>query len=113
MKTRKNSSSILLHKYSYILNLRCARPAAFSGRKLSDLDKEFCESIKESSSVVPIVILSCCLVILAAVIFITIKYRKEIMILAFTRFNISHSCRIKTVDIDKKFMHLFSIVNRI
>ena len=107
MNTIKKSSSILLHKYSYILNLRCARPAAFSGRKISDLDKEFCESIKVSSLVVPIVNLSCCLVILAAVIFITIKYRKEIMILAFTPFNISHSCRIKTVDIDKKLCIYF------
>ena len=102
MNTIKNSSSILLDKYSYILDLRCAKPDALSGRKLSDLDKEFCEFIEVFSLVVPVVILSCCLALLAAVLFITIKYRKEIMILAFTRLNISLPCR-ETVDMDKQF----------
>ena len=93
MTTIKNRSSVLLEKYDFILDMQCAKPASLAGKKLSQLDNEFCEFIEVFSLVVPVIILACCLVLLTFVLFVVIRYRKEIMILAFTRLRISLPCR--------------------
>ena len=102
MNTIKNRSSVLLDKYDFILDMQCAKPASLAGKKLSQLDKEYCEFIEVFSLVVPVVILACCLVLLTAVLFVVIRYRKEIMILAFTRLNISLPCR-EVTNVNKEY----------
>ena len=102
VNTLKNSSSVLLKKYNYMSELKCAQPASLSGKIISKLDNEHCEFIEVFSLVVPVVILSCCLVFLALVMLITIKYRQEIMILAFTRLHISLPCR-EVVNVNKAY----------
>ena len=102
MNTIKNRSSVLLDKYGFILNMQCAKPESLAGKTLSELDNEYCEFIEVFSLVVPVVILACCLVLLTIVLFVVIRYRKEIMILAFTRLHISLPCR-EVTNGDKEY----------
>ena len=102
VNTMKNSTSILLQKYKYMLDLKCAKPPALLGKKISQLGKEHCEFIEVFSLVVPVIILACCLLLLAVILFVTIKYRQEIMILAFTRLHISLPCR-EVINADREY----------
>lgn len=102
MATIQNRSSVLLEKYDYILDMKCVSPASLAGRKLSQLNQEFCEFIEVFSLMVPVIILSCGIAFLIIVLIIVIRYRKEIMILAFTRLHISLPCR-EVVKADKRY----------
>lgn len=92
-------------KYHYLSNLTCETPKAVHGEKIIDLSLEQigCEIRKTSFLEGPVIVLSVFIIVFTVATILGIRYRKEIVILTYTRFNILLPCRQKGVDIDKQY----------
>ena len=91
--------------YSYLADLQCATPSHLKGIKLGDLqvtDTCHIETSKEYF-VVPIVILIVAVLILIITLFLVLRYRQDIQIILFTRFDIIMPCQSRADDIDKTY----------
>ena len=97
-----NRSYQLHQKYDYLLNLSCGGPLKYKGQTIISLETQWCHLLKNIVLSVPLVIVSCLFVVSLAIIIITIRYRKEIVILTFTRLHISLPCR-KVYNNNKRF----------
>ncbi|XP_061196726.1 protein toll-like [Saccostrea echinata] len=101
------SIPMLKHKpgYSYLKGLKCSSPKLVSGRKLITLtDVELgCETEIKVFQSGPIIILCVLVFLLLVCLIIIIRYRVEIKILAFTRFNIVFPCQQQDFSENKKF----------
>lgn len=100
----KNTSNELEAKYEYLRNLKCSSPAQYKGEIISLLENDFCETLVILAT--PLVILSVFVLVFVVVFFVTIRYRREIMILFFTRLHISLPCR-SVVKIEDKAYDAF------
>lgn len=91
--------------YSYLRDLVCSAPDTVSGRKLMTLsDIELgCETEITVFQSGPIVILCVLVFVLIVCLVVIIRYRVEIKILAFTRFNIVFPCQQQDYADNKKF----------
>ncbi|CAC5424895.1 Toll-like receptor Tollo [Mytilus coruscus] len=92
-------------KYHYLSNLTCQTPKALHGEKIIELSLEQigCEIRQTSFLEAPVIILSVFIIVFTVATIFGIRYRKEIVILTYTRFNILLPCRQKGVDIEKKY----------
>ena len=90
--------------YTYIKDLQCMGPNSLKGKTLEFLkiDDLPCESETEYF-VVPVVALSVTVVVLGLILFLVLRYRKEVMILMYTRFHIIVPCQSGTWDDDKRY----------
>lgn len=103
VKELKNTSSKLLTRYKYLTEMKCAQPEQLKGRFVAQLEHDLCEALEVIILAAPLAILSTFLLILVTVLVLTIKCRKEIMILAFTRLHISLPCRKVITNEDKTY----------
>ncbi|XP_046563133.1 protein toll-like [Haliotis rubra] len=79
--------------YTYLRDLKCVTPEKFQGRTIRDLSKEMLCSTDTRAYIAQISVLSVVVIILLITIIVMTRYRKEITILAFTRFNITLPCQ--------------------
>ncbi|XP_067651917.1 toll-like receptor 6 [Haliotis asinina] len=79
--------------YTYLWDLKCVTPERFQGRTIRDLSKEMLCSTDTRAYIAQISVLSVVVIILLVTIIVMTRYRKEITILAFTRFNIILPCQ--------------------
>ncbi|XP_071091129.1 protein toll-like [Haliotis cracherodii] len=77
-----------LSNMNYLYDLKCVTPQRFRGKAIRDLSKELLCSTDTTAYVAQISVLCVIVIILIITIIVTTRYRKEITILAFTRFNI-------------------------
>ena len=96
--------------YSYIKDLTCAAPESIKGRTLGSLrngdlpcDKVVITESETEYFVVPVVALSVAIVILAIILIIFLKYRKEVLIILYTRFHIIVPCQSGIWNDDKQY----------
>lgn len=100
-KTKPRNSS----EYSYLRGLKCQNPKSVAGRELitlSDADIGCGSEIQVLQSG-PIIILCVLVFVLFVCLVVIIRYRVEIKILAFTRFNIVFPCQQQDNLDNKKF----------
>ncbi|XP_060075275.1 toll-like receptor 6 [Ylistrum balloti] len=92
-------------QYIYLQDLECQRPVTLKGRRIVGLtfNELGCELETTTLLAAPIIILCLIVVILVVFIIIMIKYRKEIVILAFTRLNILLPCQRVEDNAGKNF----------
>lgn len=86
-----------LSDYSYIGKLRCKNPQRLGNVTLRSLTSEMiCEPTVETEYfLVPVICLSVAIVILAVLLFMVLRFRQEITIILFTRFNIIIPCQTR------------------
>ncbi|XP_052223952.1 toll-like receptor Tollo [Dreissena polymorpha] len=89
----KNASNELLRRYGYLSSMACATPEQYRNIIVSSLENNFCEATEFILVKGPVIALSVCVVIVIVVTGLVIKYRKELVILAFTRLHIRLPCR--------------------
>ena len=93
-------------RYAFMMDLECVYPEEIEGKRLADLKTKdlICKlDLLEKIAVEAVVFLSLLSVILIIVIIILLKFRREIRILTYTRFNIILPCQpIETYE-NKKF----------
>lgn len=95
-----------LTDYSYIAELQCSRPSSVAGIALGDLpDNLICRiEVETEYFIVPLVCMSVAIVILVLVLLAILRYRQEINIILFTRFNIIVPCHAReNFDSSKKY----------
>ncbi|XP_062571803.1 toll-like receptor 6 [Saccostrea cucullata] len=101
-------------RYRFMMDLECMYPDDIYGKRLSDLNTEDlnCKhELVERIAVEAVVFLSLLSVALIIVIIILLKFRREIRILTYTRFNIILPCQpIETFE-NKKFDAFVSYCN--
>ena len=104
----KNISNIA--DYSYIKDLTCAAPESVMGKTLGTLgiddlpcDKVFITESETEYFVVPVVTLSVAVVLLAIIVLVILKYRKEVLIILYTRFHIIVPCQSSNFNDDKQY----------
>lgn len=92
-------------EYAYLRGLKCHRPSSVTGRELITLsDAELgCETEIQVLQSGPIIILCILVFVLLICLIVIIRYRVEIKILAFTRFNIIFPCQQQENSDNKKF----------
>ncbi|XP_069114461.1 toll-like receptor Tollo [Argopecten irradians] len=92
-------------QYMYLQDLKCHKPDKLKGRKIAGVTiRELgCELETTTLLAAPIIVLCLIVAILIVFIIIMIKYRKEIVILAFTRLNIILPCQRFEDNAGKKF----------
>ncbi|XP_033755270.1 toll-like receptor Tollo [Pecten maximus] len=92
-------------QYNYLLDLECQKPEVLKGRKIVGvtINELGCDLETTTLLAAPIIILCFIVVFLIVFIIIMIKYRKEIVILAFTRLNILLPCQMVEDNAGKKF----------
>ncbi|WAR30912.1 TOLL8-like protein [Mya arenaria] len=98
-----NQTSDLMKQYSYLGEMQCATPERFQNTALSSLHADFCDVLDIIYHEGPIIALSCCVLGVAVLVILAIKYRRELMILAFTRLHISLPCRKVIKDGNKLY----------
>ena len=83
-------------KYLYFKDLSCANPPSLRGRRVVSLSDEDlgCEIEIPTIEKGPTIALSFMFVMLVFVVFLFIRYREELTILAFTRLNIIFPCNV-------------------
>ena len=96
--------------YSYIKDLTCAAPVSVKGRTLGTLqigdlpcDKVVITESETEYFVVPVVALSVAVVLLAVILLVILKYRKEVLIILYTRFHIVVPCQSSNWNDDKQY----------
>ena len=101
-----------LTDYSYIKDMRCAGPDAVKGKTLESLlvtnlpCRNVTVTITESETeyfVVPVIALSITVVALAVILFLILRFRKEVLIILYTRFHIILPCQSRNWNDDKKY----------
>ena len=101
-------------RYAFMMDLECVYPEEIEGKRLVELkteDRNCKQELLEKIAVKAIVFLSLLSVILIIVIIILLKFRREIRILTYTRFNIILPCQpIETYE-NKKFDAFVSYSN--
>ncbi|XP_062606162.1 toll-like receptor 1 [Saccostrea cucullata] len=102
-------SSSKYHQYSYLRALKCEYPEYVRGRRLADLT--FREINCEFELMPVTVALSVLLLFLIIFIVVILKYRREIRILFYTRFNIVLPCQLAELYEDKEFDAFVSYSN--
>ena len=88
-------SSELGIQYNYLKNLQCTSPEYLKGRRILDLTAIDLGCFIETETIMtaPIVILCLFITLLFVILVISVKYRREILILAFTRLHILLPCQ--------------------
>ena len=92
--------------YSYIKDLQCTGPDAVKGKTLELLEITDlpCDKVTETEYfVVPVIALSVTVVAMGIILFLVLRYRKEVLILLYTRFHIIVPCQSGTWNDDKKY----------
>lgn len=95
-----------LSDYRYLENLECRIPEKLSGRLLKSLTSDMiCEAVVQTEYfLVPIICLSAAIVVLALLLYMFLRFRQEITIILFTRFNIIIPCQTReNYDSVKKY----------
>ncbi|XP_071084949.1 toll-like receptor 6 [Haliotis cracherodii] len=90
---KKDQGENININYSYLWDLKCVSPQRFRGKAIRSLSKEVLCSTDTTAYVAQIAVLCVIVIILIITIIVTTRYRKEITILAFTRFNILLPCQ--------------------
>ncbi|XP_045193317.1 toll-like receptor 2 type-2 [Mercenaria mercenaria] len=106
IKDEKHLQISNLSDYSYIENLACKNPENLEGMTLKSLTTDMiCESkVQTEYFLVPIICLSAAIVVLALLLFTVLRFRQEITIILFTRFNIIIPCQTReNYDSEKKY----------
>ncbi|XP_060592811.1 toll-like receptor 6 [Ruditapes philippinarum] len=106
VKELKNDSNEILKNYKYLQHMKCSSPSQWKGYVISELDVDFCEELELIILAEPLAVLGTFVALLIVILLITIKCRKEIMILAFTRLNVNLPCR-KLIRHEKKAYDAF------
>ncbi|KAL3859160.1 hypothetical protein ACJMK2_009392 [Sinanodonta woodiana] len=90
-----NLSHRYLRKYTYFYDLVCHAPEKYDGKKISSLKPEAidCPFAETVFLVGPMIVPAVVFTIVVVILILIIRYRKEITILAFTRFNILLPCQ--------------------
>ena len=103
VKRLKHDPSEILKIYDYLQYMKCSSPSQLKGYLVSELEEDFCEELEMIILAEPLAVLGTCVVLLLLVLLITIKCRKEIMILAFTRLHINLPCRKLIKNVNKSY----------
>jgi hypothetical protein len=92
-------------RYMYFTELKCYTPLILRGKVMVDLTLEEigCELVKTSILEVPIVVLCSFVVLFTVGVIFGVRYRKEIIILAYTRLNIVLPCQQRDALVQKKY----------
>lgn len=92
-------------QYDYLRYLECQKPDDLKGRKIVSLKLHDLGCEIETTTLLTAPIIALCIIIVILVVFIVviIKYRKEIVILAFTRLNIVLPCQRVEDHAGKKY----------
>ncbi|XP_061188089.1 toll-like receptor 6 [Saccostrea echinata] len=102
-------SSSKYHQYSYLRNLKCAYPESVRGWRLADLTLR---DINCKFELMPVTVaLSVLSFFLIIFIIVILKYRREIRILVYTRFNVVLPCQPGEIYEDKAFDAFVSYSN--
>ncbi|XP_052815310.1 toll-like receptor 4 [Mya arenaria] len=90
--------------YTYIGQLKCASPPNLKGRTLASLSGEaVCEPNVEYF-LVPLIVLSVVVIVVVVTLVVALRYRQEITVILFTRFNIIIPCQSReSFDSSKKY----------
>ena len=86
-----------LTNYAYIGELQCASPKDLFGRTLLSLSTDsICHtSTKTEYFFIPLVIMTIVLIIVIIILILVLKFRQEITVILFTRFNIIVPCQAR------------------
>ncbi|KAL4235186.1 hypothetical protein ACF0H5_006824 [Mactra antiquata] len=106
VSTDKHLSISNLSDYSYIEDLECSSPDELFGKSLKSLTPEMIcgPAVHKEYFLVPILCLSAFVIVLAILLFIALRYRQEITVILFTRFNIIIPCQTREkYDNNKEF----------
>ncbi|KAH3852140.1 toll-like receptor 2 [Dreissena polymorpha] len=104
IKEGRHVSISNLTDYSYIGRLKCDNPSKLLGRDLMTLTEEEVCVPEVEYFVGPAIALSVSVIISSIILIVILKYRQEITIILFTRFNIIVSCMTRAnFDSTKKY----------
>ncbi|KAH3840064.1 hypothetical protein DPMN_113506 [Dreissena polymorpha] len=104
IKEGRHVSISNLTDYSYIGRLKCDNPSKLLGRDLMTLTEEEVCVPEVEYFVGPVIVLSVSVIIISIILIVVLKYRQEITIIMFTRFNIIVPCRTRAnFDSTKKY----------
>ena len=93
-----------LVNYSYIGELKCVWPLHVQGKMLADLTEDMVCEVEVEYFLVPLVSLSIAIVVICLIMFVVLRFRQEINIILFTRFNIIVPCHDReSFDSNKKY----------
>lgn len=93
-----------LSDYSYIADLKCVWPLHVAGITLGELTEDMVCEVEVEYFLVPLVCMSVAIVVLCLLMFVGLRFRQEINIILFTRFNIIVPCHSReSFDSSKKY----------